>query len=89
MGLEVEGRTGRPEVLSLQRGKEHELWSHLDGICEHGERGGQHQSQLSTKSIDVSGFPGNVCCSKKKKSYRAVPFKLVQYNFSIVFYRDE
>ena len=27
--------------------------------------------------------------AKKKKSYRAVPFKLVQYNFSIVFYRDE
>ena len=42
VGLEVEGRMGRPEVLSLQRGKEHEPWSHLDGICEHGERGGQH-----------------------------------------------
>ena len=56
----------------------------LHVICEDGERGGRHENQFSIKSTDVSGFPGNACCSKKKKkkSYRVVPIKLVQCNFT-------
>lgn len=67
-GLQVEGRaggrTGGTESAEGWRGR---AMVRLHVICEDGEWGGRHENQFSIKSIDVSGFPGNACCSKKKK----------------------
>ena len=65
--LEVEERRGRPVVLGLEKGEEDKPWYHLHIICEDEEAGDQHESPFCIKSIDMSGFPGTFCSSKKKK----------------------
>ena len=83
-GLQVEGRAGGPEVLSLQRGEEDEPWS----VCTSSVRTGSGEAgtRISFPSrvlmwVVFQETPA-VAKKKKKKSYRVVPIKLVQCNFT-------
>ena len=89
-GLQVEGRaggwTGGTESAEGWGGR---AMVRLHVICEDGEWEADTRISFPSRVLMWVVFQETPAVAKKKKSYRAVPIKLVHCNFTIVFYRAE